>query len=89
MVSTESILIGTIFRTIQWRYDPDFKNPTSPKVVNMISAIRQIVNSYGSNFILSWAPETFYLQMGNSFTVDLTRQLTPEAAFIFHDSCFA
>jgi chitinase len=47
--------------------DPDFKNPVSPKVLNMISAIRQIVNSYGSNFILSWAPETFYLQMGKQF----------------------
>jgi chitinase len=47
--------------------DPDFKNPVSPKIVNMISAIRQIVNSYGSNFILSWAPETFYLQMGKQF----------------------
>lgn len=47
--------------------DPDYKNPTSAKVVNMISAIRQIVNSYGNNFILSWAPETFYLQMGKQF----------------------
>jgi chitinase len=47
--------------------DPDFKNPVSPKVVNMISAIRQIVNSYNSNFILSWAPETFYFQMGKQF----------------------
>lgn len=47
--------------------DPDFKNPVSPKVVNMISAIRQIVNSYNANFILSWAPETFYFQMGKQF----------------------
>jgi chitinase/chitodextrinase len=47
--------------------DPDFKNPVSPKVVNLISGIRQIVNSYGTNFILSWAPETFYLQMGKQF----------------------
>ncbi|MBN1410924.1 MAG: hypothetical protein JW969_08765 [Spirochaetales bacterium] len=47
--------------------DPDFANPTSPKVVNMISAISQIVNSYSSNFILSWAPETFYLQLGYQY----------------------
>lgn len=47
--------------------DPDFKNPTSPKVVNMISAIRQIVDSYDEDFILSWAPETFYFQMGKQF----------------------
>ncbi len=47
--------------------DPDFKNPTSPRIVNMISAIRQIVNSYDANFILSWAPETFYLQMGKTY----------------------
>lgn len=47
--------------------DPDFKNPVSPKVVNMISGIRQICDSYGSNFILSWAPETFYLQLGYQY----------------------
>ncbi|MCX7746245.1 MAG: glycosyl hydrolase family 18 protein [Clostridia bacterium] len=47
--------------------DPDFKNPTSPKIVNMISAIRQICNSYDSNFMLTWAPETFYFQMGQQF----------------------
>ncbi|UYZ64761.1 Ig-like domain-containing protein [Hymenobacter weizhouensis] len=47
--------------------DPDFRNPTSPKVVNMISAIRQIVDAYPSTFILSWAPETFYFQMGRQW----------------------
>jgi chitinase len=47
--------------------DPDFKNPVSPTVVNLISCIRQIVNSYGANFILSWAPETFYFQMGKQW----------------------
>ncbi|MBG8554197.1 Ig-like domain-containing protein [Hymenobacter guriensis] len=47
--------------------DPDFKNPTSPKVVNMISAIRQIVNAYPSTFILSWAPETFYFPMAHQW----------------------
>jgi chitinase/chitodextrinase len=47
--------------------DPDFKNPVSPTVVYLISGIRQIVNSYGANFILSWAPETFYFQMGKQW----------------------
>ena len=48
--------------------DPDFKNPTSPKVVNMISAIRQIVSAYpAASFILSWAPETFYFPMAHQW----------------------
>ena len=33
----------------------------------MINAIRTIVNSYGEDFILSWAPETFYVQLGYQF----------------------
>ena len=47
--------------------DKDINNPTSPKVVNMIKAIRTICDSYGNDFILSWAPETFYVQLGYSF----------------------
>ncbi|MGL5674955.1 MAG: chitobiase/beta-hexosaminidase C-terminal domain-containing protein [Cellulosilyticaceae bacterium] len=47
--------------------DPDYKNPTSPKIVNMISAIRQICDAYGKDFILSWAPETFYMQLGYTY----------------------
>jgi GH18 family chitinase len=47
--------------------DPDINNPTSPKVVNMIQAIRTICSSYGDDFILSWAPETFYVQLGYSY----------------------
>lgn len=47
--------------------DPDINNPVSPKIVNTISAIRQIMDSYDSEFILSWAPETFYVQMGYQF----------------------
>jgi GH18 family chitinase len=47
--------------------DPDFSNPVSPKVVYMIQAIRQIVDSYDSDFILSFAPETFYFQMGHTY----------------------
>ena len=33
----------------------------------MIKAIRTICDSYGNDFILSWAPETFYVQLGYSF----------------------
>lgn len=44
--------------------DPDINNPVSPNLVNMITAIRTIVNKYDDDFILSWAPETFYVQMG-------------------------
>ncbi len=47
--------------------DPDINNPKSPKIVNMIEAIRQIVHSYGDDFILSWAPETFYMQLGYAY----------------------
>lgn len=47
--------------------DPDYKNPTSPKIVNMISAIRQICDAYGKDFILSWAPETYYMQLGYQY----------------------
>lgn len=47
--------------------DPDYKNPVSPKIVYMIQAIREICDSYGDDFILSWAPETFYVQLGFQF----------------------
>ncbi len=51
--------------------DPDFRNPTSPKVVNMIQAIRRLCDANGSDFILSWAPETFYLQLGHQYYAGL------------------
>jgi chitinase len=51
--------------------DPDFRAPTSPKIVNMITALRQIMNGAPSDFILSWAPETFYLQLGFQFYAGL------------------
>lgn len=47
--------------------DPDYQNPVSPKIVNMTQAIRNICNAYGDDFILSWAPETFYAQLGYQF----------------------
>ncbi len=46
--------------------DTDLKNPTSPKVVNLISAFRTIISQFNSDFILSMAPETLYVQGGFS-----------------------
>jgi chitinase len=44
--------------------DFDFRNPTTPKIRNLISATRTIADRFGTNFILSMAPETFYVQVG-------------------------
>jgi len=44
--------------------DTDFRNPTTPRIVNMIAAIRDILGSYGSDFLLTMAPETAYVQGG-------------------------
>ncbi len=46
--------------------DTDFKNPTSPKIVNLINASRTILSQFGSDFILSMAPETLFVQGGFS-----------------------
>ncbi|WP_224365521.1 fibronectin type III domain-containing protein [Hyalangium versicolor] len=47
--------------------DADFKNPTTPVIVNLISAIRSLRNNFGSKFMLTMAPETFFVQLGYSF----------------------
>ncbi|MEV7032301.1 glycoside hydrolase family 18 protein [Streptomyces sp. NPDC093272] len=47
--------------------DTDFKNPTTPVVVNLISALKTLKAKYGSKFVLSMAPETFFVQMGYQF----------------------
>jgi chitinase len=47
--------------------DANFKSPTTPVVVNLISAIRSIQSRYGANFVLTMAPETFFVQLGYSF----------------------
>lgn len=44
--------------------DVDFRSPTTPKVVNLISALRTLKTRFGNDFILSMAPETFYVQVG-------------------------
>ncbi|MFE4968827.1 chitinase [Streptomyces sp. NPDC056660] len=47
--------------------DTDFRNPTTPVVVNLISALKTLKAKYGAKFVLSMAPETFFVQMGYQF----------------------
>ncbi|MFG2939098.1 chitinase [Streptomyces sp. NPDC048282] len=47
--------------------DTDFRNPTTPVVVNLISALKTLKAKYGSKFVLSMAPETFFVQMGYQY----------------------
>ncbi len=47
--------------------DTDFKNPTTPVVVNLISALKSLKAKYGSEFVLTMAPETFFVQLGYQF----------------------
>lgn len=47
--------------------DADFRNPTTPVVVNLISALRTLKARYGSRFVLTMAPETFFVQVGYQF----------------------
>ena len=47
--------------------DTDFRNPTTPVIVNLISALRTLKSRYGSRFVLTMAPETFFVQVGYQF----------------------
>ncbi len=47
--------------------DTDFRNPTTPVIVNTIDAVRTVCNHFGDDFILTMAPETFFVQLGYSF----------------------
>ncbi|MET7755430.1 glycoside hydrolase family 18 protein [Streptomyces sp. NPDC005389] len=44
--------------------DTDFRNPTSPVIVNLIQAVKTLKAKYGQNFVLTMAPETFFVQLG-------------------------
>ena len=44
--------------------DTDFRNPTTPRIVNLIQATRQLLDQNGSGFLLTMAPETAYVQGG-------------------------
>ncbi|MFE5404035.1 chitinase [Streptomyces sp. NPDC056580] len=47
--------------------DTDFKNPTTPVIVNLISALKTLKAKYGSKFVLTMAPETFFVQNGYQY----------------------
>ncbi|MFL6144623.1 MAG: chitinase [Labedaea sp.] len=47
--------------------DTDFRSPTTPVIVNLISALRTLKNRYGARFVLTMAPETFFVQTGFQF----------------------
>ncbi|MBT1708869.1 T9SS type A sorting domain-containing protein [Fulvivirgaceae bacterium PWU5] len=50
--------------------DTDFKNPTTPKISNLVAASRELVTYFrgqGKNFWLTSAPETQYVQGGYGF----------------------
>ncbi|MEV8513613.1 glycosyl hydrolase family 18 protein [Dactylosporangium sp. NPDC051484] len=47
--------------------DSDFRNPTTPVVVNLIAALKSLKAKYGSKFVLTMAPETFFVQLGYQF----------------------
>ncbi|MEU2224670.1 glycoside hydrolase family 18 protein [Streptomyces sp. NPDC018347] len=47
--------------------DTDFKNPTTPVIVNLISALKTLKARYGARFVLTMAPETFFVQNGYQY----------------------
>jgi chitinase len=47
--------------------DTDFRHPTTPVIVNLISAIRSLKQRYGAGFVLTMAPETFFVQLGYQY----------------------
>jgi chitinase len=50
--------------------DNDFRNPTTPVIVNLISALKTLKAKYGAKFVLTMAPETFFVQVGYQFYGD-------------------
>jgi len=47
--------------------DGDFFSSTTPVITNLISAILSVKANIGGNFVLTMAPETFFVQLGYSF----------------------
>jgi len=47
--------------------DTNFRSPTTPVIVNLISALKTLKAKYGSKFVLSMAPETFFVQLGYQY----------------------
>src|SRR6476469_494785 len=46
------------------RGDTDFKNPTTPSIVNLISALRQLREHFGPKFMISLVPEGTQIPSG-------------------------
>ncbi|MEU3198365.1 glycoside hydrolase family 18 protein [Streptomyces sp. NPDC006996] len=47
--------------------DTDFRNPKTPVIVNLISELRTLKAEYGDDFVLTMAPETFFVQLGYQY----------------------
>ncbi len=47
--------------------DTDFRSPTTPVIVNLISAVKSLKAKYGAGFVLTMAPETFFVQLGYQY----------------------
>ena len=47
--------------------DTDFRSPTSPVIVNLVSAVKTLKARYGAKFVLTMAPETFFVQLGYQY----------------------
>ncbi|MEV7440298.1 glycoside hydrolase family 18 protein [Streptomyces sp. NPDC091204] len=47
--------------------DTDFRAPTTPVVVNLISGLKTLKAKYGAGFVLTMAPETFFVQLGYQY----------------------
>lgn len=47
--------------------DTDFRAPTTPVIVNLIAAVKSLKAKYGPDFVLTMAPETFFVQLGYQF----------------------
>jgi chitinase len=47
--------------------DTDLQHPTTPVIVNLIDALKTLKSRYGDSFVLSMAPETFFVQVGYQY----------------------
>ncbi|MFE2878027.1 chitinase [Streptomyces roseus] len=47
--------------------DTDFRAPTTPVIVNLITAVKTLKAKYGPDFVLTMAPETFFVQLGHQY----------------------
>ncbi|GIH75004.1 chitinase [Planobispora longispora] len=47
--------------------DTNLANPTTPVIVNLIAALKTLKAKYGAKFVLTMAPETFFVQLGHQF----------------------